>query len=449
MINNEKLPENFEVEKTVLATSINFELAKNKVLLSLTSDDFFTPKNKIIFETIYNLNSENKEVNFLNLNTKLKEQKKFGNGIDVIYLRELTESLVLPDKIDEYISILKETTTLRNLFNVFNTIETNYLNKNYKIESYNSFITEIQKSISSILEKRKILTFADSKQIVKETENYIKKISASEKMLTGFDTGFPELNKCTNGLQKQNLIVIAGRTGIGKTSLALNIALNIAFNDDIPIAIFSMEMSNVQLFIRLISIFSSVESKKILEGKLNEQKDQLGVYEALKKLETTKLFVDESSSLTILDLITKIKILKKEQPELGLIVVDYLGLISKEKNKKIESRYLEIQEYTRKLHELARELDLSIILLCQLNRKIDERTGGQPKLSDLRESGSIEQDAELVLLIFESSDNSSFEQPSDINKKIVNIKVAKNRNGISGNNIQLIFKKECSKFVSL
>ena len=448
MINNEKLPENFEVEKTVLAASINFELAKNKVLLSLTSDDFFTPKNKIIFETIRDLNNENKEVNFLNLNIKLKEQKKFGNGIDVIYLRELTESLVLPDKIDEYISILKETTTLRNLFNVFNTIETNYLNKNYKIESYNSFITEIQRAISSILEKRKILTFADSKQIVKETENYIKKISASEKMLTGFDTGFPELNKCTNGLQKQNLIVIAGRTGIGKTSLALNIALNIAFNDDIPIAIFSMEMSNIQLFIRLISIFSSVESKKILEGKLNEQKDQLGVYEALKKLETTKLFVDESSSLTILDLITKIKILKNEQPELGLIVVDYLGLISKEKNKKIESRHLEIQEYTRKLHELARELDLSIILLCQLNRKIDERTSGQPKLSDLRESGSIEQDAELVLLIFESLNN-SFEQPSDINKKIVNIKVAKNRNGISGNNIQLIFKKECSKFVSL
>ena len=447
MISNEKLPQNFEVEKFILGSVFRSELAKNKILLSLTVDDFFTLKNKIIFEAIQNMNAKNIDVSFLNLVTELKNQKKFNeNDVDIIYLKELSNSFFLLDKLDEYVNIIKETTILRNLLNILNETEKNYLNKNYKIESYNSFITEIQKNVNETLEQRKILTFADSKQIVKETKDYINKISTNEKILTGFDTGFYELNRCTNGLQRQNLIIVAGRTGIGKTALALNIVLNIGMNDEIPIAIFSMEMSSIQLFIRLTSIISNVEIRKILEGKL-ELKDQLSINEALRKIEKIKLFVDESNSLTMLDLITKIKILKNEQPNLGLVVIDYLGLISKEKNKKIESRHLEIQEYTRKLHELARELDVSIVLLCQLNRKIDERTNGQPKLSDLRESGSIEQDAELVFLIYESNnENNDF---NDVNEKIINIKVAKNRNGVSGNDVQLIFKRKYGKFFSL
>ena len=450
MISNEKLPENFEIEKIILGSAINSELAKNKILLSLTAEDFFTFKNRVIFEIIYDLNNKNKDISFYNLVVELKNQKKFNeNGIDIIYLKELTKSVILLNKIDEYISIIKETTILRKLLIILNTIEANYLNKNYKIESYNFFITEIQRSINNILEQRKISTFVDSKQIVKETKCYIEKLITNEKILTGFDTGFHGLNKCTNGLQKQNLIVVAGRTGVGKTTLALNIALNVAIKDEVPIAIFSMEMSSIQLFIRLVSISSNIESRKILEGKL-ERNEQLAVYETLKKLEKIKIFVDESSSLTILDLITKIKILKNEQPKLGLVIIDYLGLISKEKNKKIESRHLEIQEYTRKFHELARELDLSIVLLCQLNRKIDDRTNGQPKLSDLRESGSIEQDAELVFLIYEPNEiNNNENNGYSTNEKKINIKIAKNRNGVSGIDVNFIFKKKYSKFAEL
>lgn len=444
MIPDEKLPENILIEKKILGFAIFLKdnLCITKIISLLSEDDFFAPKNKNIFKAIFNLNNQNQKVNIENLVTELKNKKQFDkDGVNFQYFEELKENTIASEKedLEEFISFLKQATLLRNLLKTTNEIEKKYLT--CKIDSYVSFVNEIQKKISEVLEKRKISSFVDSKVISKDTKDYIQKLMVSErKNLIGFDSGFSILNEISNGLQKKNLIVIAGRTGVGKTTFALNIALNVAKNEDITVAIFSLEMSYVQLCIRLLSSATSIDNKKISSGRLDDREEEI-VFGELKQMEKLKIYIDESSSLTIFDLINKVKVLKSEKPDLGLVVIDYLGLISKDQGKKIESRQLEIQEYTRKLHELARELDISIVLVSQLNRKIDDRKDGKPKLSDLRESGSIEQDAELVLLMYKP-------MKKDENN-IINIKIAKNRNGISDYEFPLNFANNVNKFINI
>lgn len=444
MIPYEKLPENYLVEQKILSFALKNNLFVAKIVSLLSEEDFFDLKNKIIFNAILNLNNQNQKITISNLVTELKNKKQFNkNGINIQYFKELQETFVLDEELEEFADALITATLLRNLLKTINDIEKEYLTG--KINSYSSFINEIQKKISKILEQKKISSFVNSEIISKETKNYIKTLMTSEKKLLGFDSGFPFLNAVSNGLQKKNLVVIAGRTGVGKTTFALNVAINVAKNEEVTVAIFSLEMSYIQLCIRLLSSATNIENKKISSGKLDDQEATL-VFNELRQMEKLKIYIDESSSLTIYDLIAKVKILKSEQPDLGMVVIDYLGLISKDQKEKIESRQLEIQGYTRKLHELARELDINIILVSQLNRKIDDRKDGKPKLSDLRESGSIEQDAELVLLMYKplkKDDN------FNVNTNELNIKIAKNRNGISDCDFKVNFSSNINKFTPI
>ena len=372
------------------------------------------------------------------------------------FLRSLLDGVISDKNYNNKIEIIKENSNLRNLLEAISEIENNFLNKREEIDDYSSFVANAQKIINSIADQRKISNFFNSHEIVQDVSNYIFDIANKRSMkdLIGIDTGFNALNYYTNGFQKQNLIIIAGRPGLGKTALALNLILNIAKKEKKAVAMFEMEMSSRMLYLRLVSNLSKVKYDKVAKGKFDNN-EKVRILDALETLDKLKIYIDESSSLNILDLIAKSRKLKSQLPELEVIVIDYLGLISsdiKNVNKKYNSRQLEIQEYSRLLHELARELNLSIVLLCQLNRKVEER-GGIPRLSDLRESGSIEQDAELVLLLhredYGKNELLKEKEGEDISKtdeddgrtSVLDIIIAKNRNGESDRRFQLFFQK--------
>lgn len=490
-ISNEKLPRCISNEKSCLGAMIVSRFALSEGLAGLESNDFFDVKNKLIFNAIVNLYEKKNKVDIALLQeelTNLKILDKVG-GID--YLFELTQLFISQDYIKQDIEIIKENSNLRNVLTAMNSLENEYLNN--QINGKKEFVGKIQSTINTITSQRSLSEFLDSKEITQKLEENVieARNNKSEKGFKGLNTGYDKLNFYLNGLQKQNLIVVAARTGVGKTAFALNLALNVSLLEKKTVGIFEMEMPATSLYTRLVSNLSNVNSYKIMNGTLTDE--EMTMFRvANKTLSEQKIYVDESSSLTLYDLIAKSRRLKEEHPDLCLIVIDYLGLIASDnskKGKRYESRQLEIQEYTRQLHELARELDVPIVLLCQLNRNSEDRTGSKvPKLSDLRESGSIEQDAEIVLLLHRedygcnelnkdakqykkaTAANMSPEARKDLEKnaemnvakqngqdtKAIENKyneetylyviVAKNRNGQSDKTVMLKFKKNISKF---
>lgn len=489
-ISQDKLPRNIDAEKALLGAILTSSEVKDQALAELALTDFFLPIHQKIFEAIFNLNDKNISVDVQTVTQELKNIKALEEVGGVEYLFELTQSLISIDNANEYLAIIKENANLRNFFLTINDIESDYLKGS--IGSYTTFVGESQRKLDKIAEQRRISAFKSSSEVAEHVEKAIIELSQTRREgdLTGVDTGFTSLNHYTNGLQKENLIIVAGRTGLGKTAFALNLILNAA-KSGVPVGIFEMEMSSLTLYSRLIANDASVSGRNILNGRLN-QKQLSSVRESLRRLANLKIYVDESSAVTIYDLVAKARKLKSEQPDLGLIVIDYLGLITsdnKRNRKRFESRQLEIQEYTRTLHELARELKIPVVALCQLNRKVEDRgEGGTPRLSDLRESGSIEQDAEIVILLHNSDygkndvaienerrkrntaanmnddqrrqlvaeaarrttkENLDKETKSDNSVAIMDIIIAKNRNGESDRSFKLLFEKEYSRFSDL
>lgn len=490
-ISQDKLPKNIEAEKATLGAMLTSRSVKDQALAELNLTDFYSEIHQKIFEAIFNLNDKGVKVDIQTVTQELTNLKALEVVGGVDYLYELTQSFLLPENAGEYIAMIKENANLRDLLVAFNEIENDYLKKD--IDSYTSFVGAAQRKIDKIAEKRRISNFKSSRDVVETVEKKILDLSerTGEGDLTGVDTGFKWLNYYTNGLQPENLIIVAGRTGLGKTAFALNLLLNAA-KSGVPVGIFEMEMSSLTLYSRLVANEADVKGRRILNGQIRGR-EVIKVKEALDRLAALKIYVDESSAVSIYDLVAKARKLKAEEPDLGLLVVDYLGLIAsdaKQNKKRFDSRSLEIQEYTRTLHELARELKIPIIVLCQLNRKVEDRgEGGTPKLSDLRESGSIEQDAEIVFLLHSpdygkneiSEANKKANQPKttaanmsgesrralmdeaikrtfkenrgeegkDEDVTTMNVIIAKNRNGESGKTVKLLFEKEYSRFTQL
>lgn len=478
-ISKDKLPRNIEAEKATLGAMITSSAAKDQCLAILSENDFFLKSHQIIFNAIYNVGKKNIKVDIQTVTQELKNLKALDDVGSIEYLYELTQSMLSLDNVEEYAEIVKANANARELLTTLGAIENDFLTKN--IESYSSFVGEAQRRVNLVADKRKISNFTSSRVEADRVKHQIFEIAEKfgDNQLTGVDTGFRDLNKITNGLQKENLVIVAGRTGCGKTAFALNLLLNAAKITKRPVAIFEMEMSPFLLYTRLVSSISYVPMWRIQQGKI-DNRAKSKIISALDVLSELKIYVDETASLTILDLCAKARKLKKEQPDLAMIVVDYLGLIASDNKRKgrNDSRQLEIQEYTRALHELARELRIPIVLLCQLNRKVEDRgEGSTPKLSDLRESGSIEQDAEIVLLLhrndygknaltearkeknkaahmsdearkemMDNITNKAIQESSGDNSPIMNVIIAKNRNGVSDQVVRLIFQKDYSHF---
>ena len=410
--------------------------AYDKIADIVSERDFYHTENKEVFKVIQSLSEESKITDLLTVSDYLDSSTEFEPKPSIEYLSEIVESTAGNSNITEYAKIIREKALLRELIQISSEIAQSA----YKPEGKSpSELVDIAEShIFEIAERgNRNMVFAEMSDLVKQTYDELDKRSQGGGNITGVSSGFRELDKLTAGLQNGELIIIAGRPSMGKTAFALNIAEHTALADENPVAIFSMEMSASSLAQRMISSLGRVNAHSIKTGQL-EEKDWNRVDGAIQQIKNAPIYIDDTPSLTPIELRARARRIQREKG-LSLIVIDYLQLMSVHGNK--ENRATEISEISRNLKALARELNIPIIALSQLNRSVEQRTDKQPQMSDLRESGAIEQDADLIAFIYREE----VYDPDTDKKGVALINVAKQRNGSIGQ-FNLTFLGRYTKF---
>jgi len=410
--------------------------AYDKIADIVSERDFYHTENKEVFTVIQSLSEESKVSDLLTVSDYLDSSTDFESKPSIEYLSEIVESTAGNSNITEYAKIIREKALLRELIQISSEIAQSA----YKPEGKSpSELVDIAEShIFEIAERgNRNMVFAEMSDLVKQTYDELDKRSQGGGKITGVSSGFRELDNLTAGLQNGELIIIAGRPSMGKTAFALNIAEHTALADENPVAIFSMEMSASSLAQRMISSLGRVNAHSIKTGQL-EEKDWNRVDGAIQQIKNAPIYIDDTPSLTPIELRARARRIQREKG-LSLIVIDYLQLMSVHGNK--ENRATEISEISRNLKALARELDIPIIALSQLNRSVEQRTDKQPQMSDLRESGAIEQDADLIAFIYREE----VYDPDTDKKGVALINVAKQRNGSIGK-FNLTFLGRYTKF---
>jgi replicative DNA helicase len=469
------LPSNVEAERCVLGSMLMDSSAASTALSGLTEEVFsdVDKRNLLVFKAMEALAAHNANIDVQTVADTLNNLKMYDDAGGSDYLLELIQSTISPDNIDHYIKIIKDQAVLRDYLLQLQKIQDSYAQGN--VPDIGDFLATATNSLQEIASKRSVGEFKNSKEIATAVERQIQLEAHTDNSgLTGLDTGYKRLNKYTHGWQKSDLIIIAARPSVGKTAFALNLAVNAARYKDAPVAVFSCEMPSDQVMKRLIANYSLVKLEKIQAGPLDE-KELSKVSSAVNTLSNTKLYIDDTPNPKLGDLVSKaMKLqakLQAEHSELAMIVIDYLNLITTEAS--YESRANEVSVITKTLKQLARQMKIPVIALAQLNRDVEQNDGRVPMLSNLKESGSIEQDADIVLLLYRSDyyknlgigDNKphgfakndytqNLEQ--DVQQKaqaagkdngisVVSISVAKNRNGRTGV-ITLLFDKNLQRF---
>ena len=397
--------------------------AYDKIADIVSERDFYHTENKEVFKVIQSLSEESKVTDLLTVSDYLDSSTEFEPKPSIEYLSEIVESTAGNSNITEYAKIIREKALLRELIQISSEIAQSA----YKPEGKSpSELVDIAEShIFEIAERgNRNMVFAEMSDLVKQTYDELDKRSQGGGGITGVSSGFRELDNLTAGLQNGELIIIAGRPSMGKTAFALNIAEHTALADENPVAIFSMEMSASSLAQRMISSLGRVNAHSIKTGQL-EERDWNRVDGAIQQIKNAPIYIDDTPSLTPIELRARARRIQREKG-LSLIVIDYLQLMSVHGNK--ENRATEISEISRNLKALARELNIPIIALSQLNRSVEQRTDKQPQMSDLRESGAIEQDADLIAFIYREE----VYDPDTDKKGVALINVAKQRNGSIG-----------------
>lgn len=463
------LPHNTEAEKAVLGAMIRSNTIFMDYIYKLTEEDFYegNENHRVIFAAMYRLNKAGIPVDSQTITNELINANQLEVSGAPQYLIDLADSIITFENIQTYFDIVIDQSLLRKFLKTIDSINNQYYTK--EINSISQFLQDAEKELNNVTEKRRISDFKSSKTITAELSNEFKDLKATndDSAVTGTPTGFPRLNMLTHGFHKGELIILAARPGVGKTAFSLNLAFNAA-KMNYPVAYFSLEMPANMLFKRLVSADSLVPFDSLLTGYGIQQNTRLKLQQTCDALAQTRIYIDDTSGIQLGDLIAKCRKLKKEQPDLGLIVVDYIGLVSTNLKVKNESRQLEVQMISQSLKKLALEINVPVLGVAQLNRNVEQR-GGEPQLSDLRESGSIEQDADIVLMlhesklgdaasgkktIFEKSDEAVQQKQQEIaqrdggpDTKIVNLIIVKNRSGKLGK-VPLLFRKDFCKFDS-
>ena len=453
------LPHNIPAEKSVLGAMISSRDALIESSSGLVVEDFFDLKNQIVFGAILRVQEKREPVDVQTVTNELINSKEFEKIGGIEYLLEITESNIAPSNYKHYIDIVKDQAVLRNyLLQLKETI--NQYDKE-EINDVSTFIGLTAERILRKAESRKISSFETAESVANRVKADLNTIKITdEDGVTGLTTGYKRLNELTHGWQKSDMIILAARPSVGKTAFALNLCLNATLKTKKSVGIFSLEMPAEMLMMRLVANRSTVELGKIQTGKIS-QRDYVAIDKALSEIASTKLYIDDSPNIKLMDILSKARKLKMEHPDLALIMIDYIGLITTG-NKKVESRQVEVSEISRQLKALARELEIPILVLCQLSRNVEQaKTGGRkPVISDLRESGSIEQDADVIMLLsrpdYQNKDTSNMKAlTKDTNEPIINengetisqvtVTVGKNRNGPIGD-VKLIFTKTIGRF---
>ena len=431
------LPHNLEAEEALLgAIFIDFD-GLLKVVDVVTAADFYNPANGAIFEVMIDLFSKKSPIDLVTVADGLEKRDELEKIGGATYLSKIVNAVPTASHITQYANIVHEKKVLRDLIIVANDISALGYKEDDKIEIT---LDKAEQALFGISQKSLKQQFISIKSMLNETFERIDHLHKNKGELRGVPTGFADLDFLLGGLQKSDLVILAARPSMGKTSLALNIALNAAIKYKIPVGIFSLEMSKDQLVDRLLSSTAGVDAWKIRTGNLYEE-DFAKIGEAMSVLSEAPIFIDDSANTSIMEMRAKTRRLKAEHG-LGLIVLDYLQLMGG--GGYTDNRVQEISEISRSLKGLAREMNVPILALSQLSRAVEARPDKRPLLSDLRESGSIEQDADVVMFIYRED----YYNRDAENKNIADILIRKHRNGPTGS-VSFYFVADQMKFVDL
>ena len=432
-------PHSIEAEQSVIGAML---LDRDAILIAseiLTSDDFYQNQYGIIFDAMVELCNEGKPVDLITLQNRLKEKDLPPDISSMEYVRELIEAVPTSANVKYYANIVSEKALLRRLIKATEDVaNTCYLEK----ESTEMILEESEKKLFNILQRSIGGDYVPIQQVVLNAINNIEKASKLKGSVTGIPTGFIDLDYKTSGMHPSDLVLIAARPSMGKTAFVLNIAQYMAFRKDVTVAIFSLEMSKEQLVNRLLAMESHVDSQNLRTGNLKDE-DWTKLVEGADIIGGSNLIIDDTPGISIAELRSKCRRMKQENG-LSMIIIDYLQLMSGSGGRSSDSRQQEISDISRSLKAVARELSVPVLALSQLSRAVEQRPDHRPMLSDLRESGAIEQDADVVMFIYRDD----YYHKDTEKKGIAEIIIAKQRNGPIGT-VELVWLPQYTQFVNM
>ena len=431
-------PHDEDAEQAVLGSMLTDNDAVMAAVEVLKEDAFYREDNKIIYQAILNLYSKSEPIDIITLKDELESMGKFEQVGGFEYLASLPDKVPTTANVQKYIKIVEEKSVLRNLIKTANEIIELGYNPTEDVED---IMDGAEKKIFDIMQSKNTKSYTPIKDVLVESFTNLEKLYNQKQHVTGVPTQFYDLDDKTAGLHGSELILVAARPAMGKTAFALNIATNAALRANVPVAIFSLEMSKDQLVNRMLCSEAMVDSNKVRTGKLDEE-DWTKLAEAIGPLSEAGVYIDDTPGISVMEIRTKCRKLKMEK-NIGLVVIDYLQLISGS-NKRNGSREQEISEISRSLKVLAKELNVPVIALSQLSRAVEQRDDHRPMLSDLRESGAIEQDADIVMFLYR--DDYYNKESAEID--IAEVIIAKQRGGSTGT-VKLYWMGNYTKFVNI
>lgn len=433
-----KMPHDADAEQAVLSSILMDKDAAAEAFEILKAEDFYSPENKAVYEAAFQLYTKGEPIDVVTVKNQLDENGVFTEIGGVETLANIAAAVGSSVNVKSYAKIVEEKSVLRRLIKLSGDIsETSYKAN----DDINSILDKAEKGIFDVMQNRNTDSFASIMDVAFDAFSNIEKIYNSSEKITGISTGFTDFDNKTAGLQKSDLILIAARPSMGKTAFVLNVAQHAALKENVPVAIFSLEMSKEQLVNRMLCAEALVDAQKVRTGELNND-DWNKLVEGMGRLSEAPIYIDDTPGITAMDIRAKCRRLKLEKG-LGLVVIDYLQLMSG--SGRSDSRQQEISEISRSLKAVAREIEAPVIALSQLSRACESRSDHRPMLSDLRESGAIEQDADLVAFLYR--DEYYFPEKTE-KKNMAELIIAKQRNGPTGT-VNLTWLGQYTKFANM
>ncbi|MDV7731266.1 replicative DNA helicase [Enterococcus faecium] len=439
-------PQNIEAEQAVLGSVFLDAETIIDTMEYIEPKDFYRRGHQIIFETMIELNDRNEAIDVVTVKDRLEQANLLEDAGGLSYLSDLALAVPTAANIVYYAKIVEEKSLLRTLIQTATGIVTKGFEQGEEVQT---ILDDAERSILEVSEKRNRSGFLSIAEVLNSTIENIDRLAQNNEEITGLPTGYQGLDKMTAGFQPEELIILAARPAVGKTAFALNIAQNVGTKTDRSVAIFSLEMGAESLVNRMLCAEGSIEASHLRTGQLSEE-EWSNLIVAMGSLSRANIFIDDTPGIKISEIRAKCRKLAQEKGNLGLILIDYLQLI--EGNGK-ENRQQEVSDISRQLKKLAKELKVPVIALSQLSRGVEQRQDKRPVLSDIRESGSIEQDADIVAFLYrddyyerEGGDDDDGNEPK--NDNVIEVIIEKNRSGARGT-VELLFIKEYNKFSSL
>ena len=436
-----ELPNNQEAEQAVLGSMFLSKTALQKGCDNLKESVFYSKRNGLVFRVIKNLNEKNIPIDITTVTEELKNNNLMNEVGGVEYLTDVLDSVPSAANFDYYSKIIENKSILRDLIETSTEITTMGYDETGEI---NETVEEAERKILNILKNRKTTEFKSIQDVMKRAQENLVQLSELKGDVTGLPTGWTDIDKITSGFHENELIIIAARPAMGKTVFACNLATYIATHTDKTVALFNLEMGAEQLAQRFIASLGQIDQTKLRTGRL-DNKDWKRVTEAISQLENANIFMDDTPGITIGEIRSKCRRLAASEKGLGIIIIDYLQLISTN-NKYGANRQQEVSDISRALKTLAMELNVPVVALAQLSRAVEQREDKRPIMSDLRESGSIEQDADIVSFLYRE-DYYNKQARDDSHTSVSEFIIGKHRNGPTAT-IELLFKRNTATFVN-